>query len=342
MKEFKFCGEITEYVEIPVTIFESQKELVEQISGVIRDAKDLGMGEEESIYVIYKDGSKYFVYDEEEIGKFKRYGIKAAVYEHVNGYEVYGNFAVTGNGDISIEESDIEEYGVYNGQYDVKEESETVVETVETEEKAEKDTIKATYEFTKKADIQACKELARTRKINMTNKWFENVFLTSLFEWVGVGKEKHLTQKQTKVCVDNMKDIVFSYSPNGYDKYFAVRYEYEWCGRTVHMRYSKLNECGYIYFTATEEEAKKNKEKYEEEHRKREIERLTRKSPESLKKMISKKQVKLEKLEAELTELMEMDPDDLEEIEWVLEDIEKIKIEISQLGEMLNAKQAEA
>ena len=162
MKEFKFCGEITEYVEIPVTIFESQKELVEQISGVIRDAKDLGMGEEESIYVIYKDGSKYFVYDEEEIGKFKRYGIKAAVYEHVNGYEVYGNFAVTGNGDISIEESDIEEYGVYNGQYDVKEESETVVETVETEEKAEKDTIKATYEFTKKADIQACKELART------------------------------------------------------------------------------------------------------------------------------------------------------------------------------------
>lgn len=133
MKEFKFCGEMTEYVEIPVTVFETQKELLEQISGVIRDAKDLGMSEEESMYIIYKDGSKYFIYDEEEIGKFKRYGIKAAVYEHVNGYEVYGDFAVTDNGDISIEESDIEEYGVYNGQYDVKEEPEAA-ETVESVE----------------------------------------------------------------------------------------------------------------------------------------------------------------------------------------------------------------
>lgn len=144
MKEFKFCGEMTEYVEIPVTVFETQKELLEQISGVIRDAKDLGMSKEESMYIIYKDGSKYFIYDEEEIGKFKRYGIKAAVYEHVNGYEVYGDFAVTDNGDISIEESDIEEYGVYAGQYDVKEqeaqeaqEAQEVQETVEGISKTE-------------------------------------------------------------------------------------------------------------------------------------------------------------------------------------------------------------
>lgn len=134
MKEFKFCGEMTEYVEIPVTVFETQKELLEQISGVIRDAKDLGMSEEESMYIIYKDGSKYFIYDEEEIGKFKRYGIKAAVYEHVNGYEVYGDFAVTDNGDISIEESNIEEYGVYAGQYDVKEQDEQEVQETETNE----------------------------------------------------------------------------------------------------------------------------------------------------------------------------------------------------------------
>ena len=57
MKEFKFCGEITEYVEIPVTVHETQKELLSDISLLIRDAKDIGMGEEESIYIIYKDGS---------------------------------------------------------------------------------------------------------------------------------------------------------------------------------------------------------------------------------------------------------------------------------------------
>lgn len=156
MKEFKFCGEMTEYVEIPVTVFETQKELLEQISGVIRDAKDLGMSEEESMYIIYKDGSKYFIYDEEEIGKFKRYGIKAAVYEHVNGYEVYGDFAVTDNGDISIEESDIEEYGVYAGQYDVKEQDEqevqeTVEQTTEVEtetaETAEQETVEGISEM---------------------------------------------------------------------------------------------------------------------------------------------------------------------------------------------------
>lgn len=153
---------MTEYVEIPVTVFETQKELLEQISGVIRDAKDLGMSEEESMYIIYKDGSKYFIYDEEEIGKFKRYGIKAAVYEHVNGYEVYGDFAVTDNGDISIDESDIEEYGVYAGQYDVKEQEaqevqeavEQTVETiaegtseVETTEQAQAEENKDTFEY---------------------------------------------------------------------------------------------------------------------------------------------------------------------------------------------------
>ena len=134
MKEFKFCGEITEYVEIPVTVHGTQKELLSDISLLIRDVKDIGMGEEESIYIIYKDGSKYFAHDGEETGKFKRYGIKSAVYEHVNGYVVFGDFAVTDNGDISIEENDIEEYGVYAGQYDVKEQTEETVESVEVAE----------------------------------------------------------------------------------------------------------------------------------------------------------------------------------------------------------------
>lgn len=174
----------------------------------------------------------------------------------------------------------------------------------------------------------------------MANKWFDDTFLPSVFQWVGVGKDKYLTAKQTQVCIKNMNAIVFSYSPNGIDKYRAVRYEYEWRGRTVHLRYSKLNGCGHIYFTATEDEARRNQEEYEKECRERKIERLTRKSPERLKEMISKKQAKLKEFETELTELNseDLEEDDLEEIDWVLEDIDKIKGEISQLVEILNAK----
>ena len=199
MKEFKFYGEMTEYVEIPVTVFETQKELLEQISGVIRDAKDLGMGEEESIYIIYKDGSKYFIYDEEEIGKFKRYGIKAAVYEHVNGYEVYGDFAVTDNGDISIEESDIEEYGVYNGQYDVKEEPESVetVESVEETTVSETETVEETAEQETELNAEVAQveaeqtaepetfsyEFNEIHKITISKR--NNVYVEEFFEKMG-------------------------------------------------------------------------------------------------------------------------------------------------------------
>ena len=169
MKEFKFCGEMTEYVEIPVMVCETQKEMVNEIYEVrevsfndyvyekvesiefnrqcaIKERKEhgysawfydeqirsvIGTSDETSIYIIYKDGSKYFETFGERQGKFKRYGIKAAVIETAFEYTVYGDFAVTDNGDISIEESDIEEYGVYNGQYDVKEEPEAA-ETVES------------------------------------------------------------------------------------------------------------------------------------------------------------------------------------------------------------------
>ena len=171
MKEFKFCGEMTEYVEIPVMVCETQKEMVNEIYEVrevsfndyvyekvesiefnrqcaIKERKEhgysawfydeqirsvIGTSDETSIYIIYKDGSKYFETFGERQGKFKRYGIKAAVIETAFEYTVYGDFAVTDNGDISIEESDIEEYGVYNGQYDVKEEPEAA-ETVESVE----------------------------------------------------------------------------------------------------------------------------------------------------------------------------------------------------------------
>lgn len=157
MKEFKFCGEITEYVEIPVYVCETQKEMVKEISEIrdvltfVDEAREnlldtaVSNEEETSVYIIYKDGSVYFKTLDEEEGKFKRYGIKAAVIETAFEYTVYGDFAVTDNGDISIEESDIEEYGVYAGQYDVKEQTEeTAPEAAETVESVEETTVSET------------------------------------------------------------------------------------------------------------------------------------------------------------------------------------------------------
>ena len=148
MKEFKFCGEITEYVEIPVYVCETQKEMVKEISEIrdvltfVDEAREnlldtaVSNEEETSVYIIYKDGSIYFKTLDEEEGKFKRYGIKAAVIETAYEYTVFGDFAITDNGDISIEESDIEEYGVYAGQYNIKEQTEETVESVEVAEEA--------------------------------------------------------------------------------------------------------------------------------------------------------------------------------------------------------------
>lgn len=177
MKEFKYCHEeITMGVEIPVTVCETQKEMVaelvmqkeffdfsairmneveeKRINGyynltdgtlheyAYREAmKEAISGtDEEMMYIIYKDGSEYWNGADEVHGKFKRYGIKRAIISTPWGYTVFGDFAINDMGDVTIEESDIEEYGVYAGQYDVKEqEAQGAVEQTEVEETAETD-----------------------------------------------------------------------------------------------------------------------------------------------------------------------------------------------------------
>lgn len=171
MKEFRFYNEeITMGVEIPVTVCETQKEMVaelvmqkesfdfaairmneveeKRINGyynltdgtlheyAYREAmKEAISGtDEEMMYIIYKDGSEYWNGADEVHGKFKRYGIKRAIISTPWGYIVFGDFAINDMGDVTIEESEIEEYGVYAGQYDVKEqEVQEAVEQTETE-----------------------------------------------------------------------------------------------------------------------------------------------------------------------------------------------------------------
>lgn len=158
MKEFRFYHEeITMGVEIPVTVCETQKEMVAELvmqkesfefaaerineieenrikghynltDGTLnqyayREAIDEAMSgtDEETMYIIYKDGSEYWNGAGETKGKLKRNGIKRAMISTQWGYTVFGDFAVNDMGDITIDESDIKEYGVYAGQYDVKE-----------------------------------------------------------------------------------------------------------------------------------------------------------------------------------------------------------------------------
>ena len=141
MKEFKFYSN---GFELPVSVCETQKEAVYEITSA-REALKLLDKEGECgcekliIDVIYKDGSTYYNsnnYAEE--GKFKRTGIARAMVSTEYGTAVFGDFAITEYGDVSIDESDIEEYGVYAGQYDVKEQTEETVESVEETTVAEK------------------------------------------------------------------------------------------------------------------------------------------------------------------------------------------------------------
>lgn len=162
----------------------------------------------------------------------------------------------------------------------------------------------------------------------MTNKWFDDTFLPSIFQWVGVEKDKHLTQKQTQICIEKMNAITFSYSPNGIDKYMAVRYEYEWKGRMVHLRYSKLNGCGMIYFTTTRDEAAENHRRYIEEKAAREKEYLLTCQPEHLSKRMKKVEAKLSRTKKELDELKSLaQPDefDLEDIAFCIEKIHELE-----------------
>ena len=185
MKEFKYCHEeITMGVEIPVTVCETQKEMVAELimqkdcfdfaadrMNAVEEKRvkgyfNIGDGtldqyayreacneaisgtDEEMMYIIYKDGSKYWNGAGEVEGKFKRYGIKRAIISAPWGYTVFGDFAINDMGDVTIEESEIEEYGVYAGQYDVKEQDEQEVqETVEqTETKTNETTVETTTE----------------------------------------------------------------------------------------------------------------------------------------------------------------------------------------------------
>lgn len=144
MKEFKFDVD-GDGIAIPVIRCETQREFNKTVASYRTDGKlSTNDPDGEVIYIIYKDGSTFY-HNSADVslneGKYKRTGILRGVSSNPDGYEVFGDFAIDEYGNIVIDEKSIEEYGVYAGQYDVKEEPEAVVEAVETEEKAEEEII---------------------------------------------------------------------------------------------------------------------------------------------------------------------------------------------------------
>lgn len=99
-------------------------------------------------------------------------------------------------------------------------------------------------------------------------KWFEKVFLPSLFDKAGINHAMWLSQKQTAICKENMT-AESRMDALGHRHIF---YKTTYNGREVSMQYSKKNGCGQITFGATEEEVKESMQEYN----KRRIERAKR------------------------------------------------------------------
>jgi hypothetical protein len=163
------------------------------------------------------------------------------------------------------------------------------------------------------------------------NKWFGGVFLPSIFESVGAGKQKWLSAKQTAICVDNMAVSTVRYDADGYG---TMRnhdnYSCEWNGRKVFLWYSKRNGCGCIEFgynaeeqAALREEADKDRERIKRER----IERIKR-NPERLTAKIFEIKKKIER--AELEYQMDVEDGDEDSAKEDLAYIEELKAELRE------------
>lgn len=135
----------------------------------------------------------------------------------------------------------------------------------------------------------------------MANKWFNDIFMPSLFERAK-NNAMWLSAKQTQICVENFDSYktVRVEAECGY--YYRKIYEYTWQNRTVSLYYSKLNGCGQILFGFTPEEAEQNRIEGEKANKIKHIERL-----EHLKKraLIDKSEIAIENFNKRIEQLQE-------------------------------------
>lgn len=170
----------------------------------------------------------------------------------------------------------------------------------------------------------------------MKSKWFEDVFLQSIFNNVGTNSEKWLTTKQTAVCTQYMQRHTERIeTADGYQNH--DNYTYTWNGREVWLSYSKKNGCGTIWFGLNAEEQEQSQIDNEAEKRQKIIEtaqRRLKRSPERYHATIDKMKAKIKSYQQEIEESKE--EGDTDGLENLVNYVERLKQELA-LWESVNA-----
>lgn len=160
------------------------------------------------------------------------------------------------------------------------------------------------------------------------NKWFDKVFLPSLFEYaqktVGLCKNCKISDKQFNICRQNMEEH------NSYDVSYGTPYtyySYVWNDRNVIVTRHNNN---YISFSCNSAEAAQARQEEEAEKQAEKMAMLEhiKQNPERLEKSLANKLAKLEKLQNELSEALDDEEDD--------DIISMIKYDISKLQKDIN------
>ena len=161
------------------------------------------------------------------------------------------------------------------------------------------------------------------------NKWFDEVFLPSIFEYaqktVGLCKNCKISDKQFNICRQNMEEV--KCYDSDYRKSYSY-YNYMWNDRNVIVTRHNDNYISFSLNSAESEQARQEEEKAREAEKLKRLEHI-KQNPERLKKSISKKLEKLEKLQKELQEALDDEEDDI--IECIKNDISKLQEDIDYL-----------
>lgn len=160
-------------------------------------------------------------------------------------------------------------------------------------------------------------------------KWFAETFLPSLFDRAGTNHSMWLTQKQTAVCADNMeKHITRTLEFQGYSS-AHLWFSCEWNGRSVRLNYSKLNNCGTIEFSFSQDELAANREENKKERERLENESIARikRNPERLKKTVEILEKEIEVFEDKLS----WDDNEPDDIEFYVKKMSEAKAKLAKL-----------
>ena len=162
-------------------------------------------------------------------------------------------------------------------------------------------------------------------------KWFDDVFLKSLFNQTGANRDKWITAKQTAICIKYMQRNT-AHIETASGTYKHDNYYYQWENRQVFLSYSKLNGCSTINFSLTPEEIAADNEKYrlEKLRAKKELYKMRWvKHPERHNANIEKLKAKIEDYQTEINECKA--ENDLNGIENLEKYVEEMKADLKMM-----------